>query len=97
MPKIIQKLTDGLMSTAKALPLIAGATVGMVVPPKGYPSSPVKSLIDGQVGTAIGGLMDNYAFYDAGSAKFDMSKGIGAKALVVGIVVHKIIGAITEA
>ena len=96
MGKTTSKITDTLVSIAKAAPLILGASGGMIVPATGG-VSPAKALIDGNAGAAYESALANYTFYSANSGGFRINQGNGIKILAVGVIAHKIIGAIADA
>lgn len=90
MGKKLSGLTDGLMSFAKAMPLIAGAGAGMFVGDFG--SSPINDIKNGQYSNAFKQLIGNYTFYNMFEDKFNPASGKGIKCLALGLALHKIIG-----
>jgi hypothetical protein len=89
MGKKLQGLTEGLMSFAKTVPLLLGATVGIWERPEGG-DSPLTHLTRGEWTPALATLTANYTFWSQG--KFDMKQGVGVKGLALGIIAHKVIG-----
>jgi hypothetical protein len=87
----ISSLTSGLMSFAKALPLVTGALGGLVIPAGGGTTSPVKAMLSGDAQSIGDTLAKNYLFYDVGEGKFTTRDGRGVKLLAAGVVIHKLI------
>jgi hypothetical protein len=100
MGKTTTKVTDGIMSFAKAIPLIAGAAGGLIMNPTGANNSPLNAIMAGQFNGA-GGVVDtvsaNYLFYSSPHNSFEANQGKGIKLLIAGILGHKAIQWLTEA
>ena len=100
MGKKLSGLTDGLISLAKAAPLIAGATAGLVFPAKNCSDGVIKKAMKGEfsgTGGALDQLLVNYTFYSPIEHEFQSFQGLGVKALTAGVIVHKLIGWIADA
>jgi len=90
MGKHISNLVDGIMSFAKAAPLIVGGLGGLIVSPgRGY-QNPVQDIRTGNLQSLQTDLAATYLFYDGQRFAGDM--GNGAKLLAAGVIIHKLLG-----
>lgn len=83
MGKTVTKIEDTVVSLAKAMPLIAGATIGI--------ARPLLYLKDGDWGDALQVAEQNFAFYDPATNTFSTKFGTGIKGLAAGLIGSKII------
>lgn len=85
----LQKIENGIISFAKAMPLVTGAASGLV--------KPAKMLFHGQDAEgAFNEMVANYTFYDPSSGSFNPNKGIGVKGLAIGTIISKGISWLTS-
>jgi hypothetical protein len=91
MGKKMTDLANGLVSIGKAIPLIMGASAGMLLNPHGGSGSPARLLAQGRYEDAWNSALVNYTFY-GWEGQFHSDQGLGVKALGVGIVIHKLFG-----
>jgi len=94
MGKRTSDLTDGLMSIAKAMPLILGATGGFFIRPHGGSESPFRLITQSRWNDAYNAAIVNYTFVDY-EGNFQSSQGVGVKAAVAGVIVYKLLGWLT--
>lgn len=85
------KWESRILSIAKAVPTIMGASAGFWVAPVGG-TSPINRLQNGDGWQAIEALTANYTFFSPNNQKFEMNQGLGVKALVAGLAISKLIG-----
>jgi len=95
MVKRIQGIADGVVSFAKVLPLIGGGLVGLFGHAPGS-QSPMEAAKTGDYTEIVESLACNYTWYSPGYGNFKSDRGIGTKALLAGIIVHKVIGWVAE-
>ena len=91
----IKKLEQGIISFGKAMPLVGGASVGLLCGGLGG-KSPIDAVQEHDLGYAAKMLVLNYTGFNPFDGKFYASGGIGAKGLVGGALVKKSIEWILE-
>jgi hypothetical protein len=80
-----------MISLAKAIPLIVGASGGLWISPHGG-TSPLAYARQGDTVGVLQSTLANYTFYSANTGSFQADQGAGLKALLAGVVAHKAIG-----
>ena len=89
-----QKIESTIISLAKSLPMVMGASIGLIQGPNGR--SPVAEILSGQASQGANDLIQNYTFFEPSVGQFKMEAGLGVKGLLAGIVASKVISFVTS-
>lgn len=66
-----------------------GLATGFVYAPPGW-KPPIQGFMEGDLKGAFDSLVTNYTFFEPPTGRFSMNKGMGLKALVIGLIIHAI-------
>ncbi len=85
----LQKIENGIISFAKAMPLVTGAAAGLV--------QPAKMLFHRQDAEgAFNEMVANYTFYNPNTGSLDSGNGIWVKGYAIGTIISKGISWLTS-